>query len=152
MYTNNNIHSTENSTPIFIPLPPEVRFPNGTSDGACPVFDELCDFLRKWSPRSFEGYYEGVALFILSTIAARRVSFDLGKRRYTNLQIMLVGRTGISAKSTVASIATDILKAAGLGDLLIPDLITPQKLVNLMASNLEEEFNKLSDEEKQAVQ
>ena len=130
--------------PEFQSLPKECNFPKGTSANACPVFDHLCEWLRKWSPRSDDKFYEAVGIFILSTIAARRVSYDLGKTKYTNIQILLIGRTGLSAKSTVASLAIELITHIGLDYLLIPDLITPQKLVNIMSLNAPENFEKMS--------
>lgn len=151
MYTNINVGVTEHATTGYTRLPPEGRIPLGLSQHACPVFDQLCDFLRTWSPRSYEGYYEAVALFILSVIAAGRVSYDLGKKRLTNLMLLLIGRTGISAKSSVASLAQFVLNEIGLNYLLVSDIITPQKLVNLMSATVPDNFSKLSNSEKEAM-
>lgn len=135
------------SGPVFQKLPVECRFPINSSDKACLTFDLLCDWLRTWSPRSDNSYYEAVALFILSTIAARRVSYSFGGIRYTNLQILLIGRTGISAKTTVATLSRDLLTQLGLDFLLVPDIITPQKLVNIMTRNKPENYEKLTNDE-----
>lgn len=150
MLINDSTNPDGISTFPFKPLPPEARIPRAWSQNACPVFDHLCEYLRTWSPRSYEGFFEAVALFILSVIAAGRVTCELGKKRFTNLMIMLVGRTGISAKSTVASLSRFILHAIGLDFLLVPDLITPQKLVNIMSSKIPDNFAKLKNEDKEA--
>src|SRR5207248_11561637 len=56
----------------------------------------------KWSPRAYDGFHEAVGLWILSTIAARRVALAHGGRRYTPLFIALTARTSLYSKSTTA--------------------------------------------------
>ena len=117
---------------------------------ACPWLDEYIEFSRKWSPESFDGYHEACALAILSIVAAGRVIFDLGGPRKTNLNILLVGRTSIHAKSTASKIAIDLLAEADLDWLLASDETTPQKLIADMSSvELPDNFNVMSDKEKQ---
>jgi len=99
---------------------------------------------------SYDGYHEAVGLFILSTIAARRVAFNFGKLRYTNLFIALVGRTSIYAKTTAADIGIETLRMAGLDWLLAPDNSTPQWLVKHMSTtSLSEGYDKLPEERRQ---
>jgi len=131
-------------------LPLEARVSEELGLDACHWLDRYVDFSRIWSPESFDGYHEACGLFILSTVAARRVVFDLGGVRATNLYILLVGRTSIYAKSTAAEIGIDLLRATGLDWLLAPDEITPQKLVENMSSNvLPDNFDDLDDFERQ---
>lgn len=133
-------------------LPEEACLPEGLGLDACPWLDEYVKFSRIWSPESFDDYHEACGLFVLSTIAAGRVVFDLGGQRKTNLNILLVGRTSIHAKSTASNIAKDLLGVAGLDWLLAPDEITPQKLIADMSSNeLPENFSSMSDEVQQRV-
>ena len=119
---------------------------------ACPWIDEYIAFSRKWSPESYDGYHEACGLAILSTVAAGRVVFDLGGLRKTNLNILLIGRTSIHAKSTASNIAKDLLISAGLDWLMAPDETTPQKLIEDMSSIcLPENYDKLGVKEQQSA-
>lgn len=132
------------------PLPSEVNLPEDLGVDACPWLDEYIKFSRKWSPESFDGYHEACGLFVLSAIAARRVVFNLGSVRATNLNILLVGRTSIHAKTTAAEIGISLLRAADLDWMLAPDEVTPEKLVEIMSSNeLPQNFNILDEHEKE---
>lgn len=142
----NTLSSSDQLNGNFPQLPPEACLPEGIGSDACPWLDEYVDFSRIWSPESYAGYHEGCGLFLLSTVAARRVVFDLSGIRATNLNIALIGRTSIHAKSTTANIAIDLLDATGLDWLLAPDEITPQKLIADMSSNiLPDNFKDLDD-------
>lgn len=132
---NFNTFSSSDQLNAKVPqLPEEACLPEDLGLDACPWLDEYVEFSRIWSPESFDDYHEACGLFVLSTTAAGRVVFDLGGQRKTNLNIMLVGRTSIHAKSTTSNIAKDLLGAAGLDWLLAPDEITPQKLIADMSS------------------
>ena len=148
---NFNTFSLSNQLNSEVPqLPEEARLPEDLGVDACPWLDEYIEFSRIWSPESFDDYHVACGLFVLSTVAAGRVVFDLGGPRKTNLNIMLVGRTSIHAKSTASIIAKNLLGVAGLDWLLAPDEITPQKLIADMSSNeLPENFRGLSDEVQQ---
>lgn len=108
--------------------------------------DAYINFSRLWSPRSYDDFHEAVGLWVLSTVAARRVAAHLGKDRFTNLSIALVARTSIFAKSTNTEIGKDTLDAAGLRFLLAPDRSTPQSLVKGMVARLPDGFGELSTE------
>jgi hypothetical protein len=71
--------------------------------------DAYIEFSRRWSPRSFEGFHEACALWLLSTIAARRVRVHFSDLHYTNLYLSLARRTTMHAKSSATSIARDVL-------------------------------------------
>lgn len=100
--------------------------------------DDYVEFSRKWSPRAYDDFHEACALWLLSTIAARRLVIHMGKPRHTQLYIALVARTSIYAKSTTAEIAIQTLKEVGLDHLLMPDTATPQKFINIMAQGVVE--------------
>lgn len=148
---NFNPFSSSNQINSGVPQLPETAcLPENLGLDACPWLDEYVDFSRIWSPESFDDYHEACGLFVLSTVAAGRVVFDLGSPRKTNLNTMLVGRTSIHAKSTASNIAQSLLREARLEWLLAPDEITPQKLISDMASNeLPGNFRHLSDEVQQ---
>lgn len=85
---------------------------------------------RQWSPRAFDDFHLACGLWLLSTVAARRVVLHLGGPRYSNLYIALVARTSLWAKSTTAKIVTQTLNECGLSFLLAPDDSTPQKFIS----------------------
>jgi len=147
---NNNILSSSDHLNGKIPqLPPESVVPEDIGSDACPWLDEYIEFSRKWSPESFDGYHEACALAVLSIIAAGRVIFDFSGQRKTNLNILLIGRTSIHAKSTASNIAKDLLAEADLDWLLAADETTPHKLISDMASvELPDNYHDMSDREK----
>ena len=128
------IASHENSITQIPTLPANVHIPENIGVNACPWLDNYIAFSRKWSPISYYGYHEAVGIFLLSTVAARRVAYNFGKVGYTNLYIAMVGRTSIHAKTSTAEIGIDTLRMAGLDWLLAPDSSTPQWLIKSMAS------------------
>lgn len=136
----------------FEPLPQESLMPDELGNDACKWLDNYVKFASKWSPRSYEGYHTACGLWVLSTIAAGRVVFYLGKCHKTNLNILLIGRTTVSAKSTAANIGVDVLKAAGLDPLLLPNTCTPQEMVKLMSSPFPNGYTSLSGKEKDRVE
>jgi hypothetical protein len=97
-----------------------------------------------------EGYYEAVAMAILSTVAARRVVIDFGGPEYTNMFIALVGPTSWFKKSTTGKHFSGIIEAAGLDWLLGADITTPQKLLSNMAGKkLPENYEELTEDEQE---
>jgi hypothetical protein len=130
------------------PLPPDAHLPPSTGRDACRWLDGYIAFSRKWSPRSFEGYHEACGLWLLSTIAARRVLIHFGRARYTNLYIILAGRTTMHAKSSATGIARDLLAASGLDYLLAADEATPQSFLRALAgADLPPDFDDLTGDE-----
>lgn len=138
-----------NDSPNFLPLPEGAYLPEHLSEGASPWLDEYIAFSRKWSPRAYEGFHEAVGLWILSTVAARRVMLPHGGRRYTPLFIALTARTSLYSKSTTADIGTSVLAAAGLDWLLAPDEATPQKFVQSMAGMLPANYGSMDFEQQE---
>jgi hypothetical protein len=136
--------------PICPLLPAKFDYLKPLAATACKWVDECVAFLRKWSPRGYEGYYEAVAMAILSTVAARRVATNFAGSEYTPLYIALVGPTTFFKKSTTAKHLSGMLEAAGLDWLLGADVTTPQKLLSNMAGKkLPENYGDLPDDEKE---
>jgi hypothetical protein len=131
-------------------LPKDISVNPALGVDACPWLDDYIQFSRQWSPRSYDLYHTGCGLWVLSTIAARRVSVPFGKSRFTNLTILLVGRTGVWKKSTTAQIAKELLEKCDLGALLLPKC-TPEKMINLMSPKLPEGYDDFTIGEKEAV-
>lgn len=137
---NGNYHTAEDLIPdraqavaAGMPeLPIEARHDPKAAATASPWLDAYIDYSRIWSPRAHYDFHESVGLWMLSTVAARRIAIDFGKRRFTSLYIALASRTSVFAKSTTAEIAQTIMKAAGLSPMLAPDDATPQAFVRAM--------------------
>ena len=136
----------------FIPLPKHILLPTSLGSDACPWLDEYTEYSTKWSPRSYEGYHEATGLFVLSTVASRRVSYEFSRTRFTNLYFALVGRSSITYKSTAARIGKDVLIAAGLDWMLLPDTTTPQKMINLMSNSVPDNYQSLPLDQKTRIQ
>jgi hypothetical protein len=115
---------------------------------ACKWLDDYVDFSLEWSPRAYKGFHEACALWLLSTVAARRVYLHMGKPRYTNLYLALTARTSLYAKSTTAEIALQTIRMAGLSWLLAADSTTPQKFISDLTTRLVPDYDNLSDEQK----
>jgi hypothetical protein len=132
----------------YPPLPPSVKLPDHLAANACPWLDAYIAFSGKWSPRAYTGFHESCGLWLLSTVAARRVMIQLGKPRFTSLYIILAGRTSVHAKSTTAEVAIATLRQAGLDWLLVADNTTPQKFIKDMNTCLPDGYDAMSDEQK----
>ena len=151
---NSNSANDGSKEPKLIPapkLPLEAQLPPDLGLDACPWLDQYVEFSQKWSSRSFDGYHEAVGLWVLSTVAARRILVTFGKGLYTNLYILLVGRTSLYAKSTAAHIGRRLIDKIGLPFLLLPEDLTPQKMIRLMSNQLPEGFIKLSPDQKEKI-
>jgi hypothetical protein len=135
----------QEQVPEFKHLPPEVRMPDVELRQVCPVLQELVDFLERWSPESYDGYFLPCALALVSIISARRVQYEFGGRRSTSLYIILVGSTGISAKTTVMSLVQDILVELDLGFFLFPDTITAQKFLSEMCIQVPDDYEEKNE-------
>ena len=114
-------------------LPASARLDPALGLDASPWLDAYIDFSRRWAPRAYDGFHEAVGLWVLSTVAARRVKLDFGGERYPSLYIANVARSSIWTKSTAHHIGAELLKACGLSFLLAPDEATPQALLSKMS-------------------
>jgi hypothetical protein len=151
--SNNDYTAKGGNAQIIYPieLPKSAQLPPYLGMDACPWLDEYIEFSKLCSPRSFDGFHESVGYWILSTIAARRVAIIFGGERYTNLYFLLVGRTTLFAKSTVARIGKDLIREIGLDFLLLPDECTPQWMIMDMAGKLPEDYEDLSIQQKELI-
>lgn len=103
---------------------------------------------RQWSPRAYDDFHLACALWLLSTVAARRVVLHLGGTRYSNLYIALVARTSLWAKSTTAKIVTQTLAQCGLSYLLAPDDSTPQRFISDLVLRVPGDWDRLGGMER----
>lgn len=133
------------------PLPADAQLEPQLAVGASPWLDEYQEFSRKWAPRAYEGFHEAVGLWILSTIAARRVQVDLGGQRFTNLYLANVARSSVWTKSTAHKIGSETIDQAGLRYLLAPDDATPAALLQRMARQTVTNWDNLTLDDQEAT-
>ena len=75
-------------------------------------------------------YIETSALMILSTTIRRNIHFYFGSRKlFTNLWVVLIGKSSLLRKSTCMNIAMDFID----NDLILPQDVTPQKLIEILS-------------------
>ncbi len=130
------------------PLPDTSKVDPQLGRGACKWLDDYIAFSRKWSPRAFDGFHTACGLWLLSSTAARRVQFYMGKTRYTNLYLAMTARTSLYAKTTTAEIPLQINRQAGLSWQLAADNTTPQKFISDLTTRLVNDYDSLNDEQK----
>lgn len=143
---------TFDNTLVYVPeLPESARVDTSQNEYACGWLDSFSMFSKKMSPRAYDGFHEAVGLWLLSTIAARRVRLTLGiKRFYPSLYIALTAPTTVFSKSTTVNTGYRVLQASGLDFLLTPDDSTPQAFINDMAGHVDNMYGAMTDEQKTA--
>lgn len=132
-------------------LPLRARTRDDLAATASRWLDQYIDFSRKWSPRSYDDFHEACGLWLLSTIAARRVVAHLGGARYTNLSITLCARSSIWAKSTAAGIAAQFMREASLTHLLSPDDCTPAQFIRRLVARVTDDYDSLPAHKREAL-
>ena len=142
----------ESGVPV---LPAHVKANEARAHEASPTLDALIKFFQYWCTRSYEGYHEAVAIWVLSTIAARRVVLPWRKGVWTNLYIVLVSDSTVNAKTEAASYGQYVIEQCGLKFLLSPADITPQKFVSKMGGNvysIPRNYSVMKDEDKKRLE
>jgi hypothetical protein len=112
-------------------LPDTARIDAQAAAEASRFLHDYVAFSTKWAPRAYHGFHETVALFVLATLAARRVKIAFGAGQYTSLYLALAGRTGLFTKTTAADIGIALLRRVA-PYLLAADDSTPQALIRAM--------------------
>jgi hypothetical protein len=107
---------------------------------------------KKWAPRAAPGYHTAVGLWVLSTVAARRIVIHTGSHDvFPTLFLALIGESTLWTKSTTASIGLRIIRRANCGHLLSPDRTTPQFLLKLMSGIVPHDYGQKPPEEQEAM-
>lgn len=135
----------------FPALPENARLPDALAAGACDWLDRYVDFSKKWSPSGYDDFHAACGLWLLSVVSARRVVLGFGGEWHTGLYIMLCSRSGATAKTTTARIATNLLKAAGLRYMLAPDRITPQEFLGSLTTQLPMRWSNMKEKKRELV-
>lgn len=156
--SNNSVEAAPAPAPMFVvrsadlipPLPKAVQPDHDLARISSPWLDTYINYSKKWAPNAYDGYHEAVALWSLSTVAARRIAVPIGGLKYTGLYIAMVGRTSVFTKTTAAKVGIKLLGAAGLNFLLCPDEMTPQAFIeHLSTVPLPKNYNDLSEKDQE---
>ena len=129
------------------PLPDALRYSEDLIKNGCKWLDDYETFSKKWTPRGYDLFHTCGGLFVLSTLAGRRVELSFGGGEHTQLYIAQVGKSGIS-KSSTADIAELVLEKAGFTHRLTPHKMTPQSFLAELAGRIHPDYDTL-DYEKQ---
>lgn len=103
--------------------------------------DDWIEYSRQWAPGAYDGFHAGTGLWLLSSVAARRVVAHAGFSVYPSLYIVLCAQTSLFNKSTATNLAVDFLRQIGLDFLLASDTATPQKFINDLVGYLPDDFH-----------
>lgn len=115
--------------------------------------DEYTEHSAYWAPRAAPSYHRTVGLWVLSTIAARRIVCQMGSRDvYPTLFLALISDSGLWTKTEAASIGLKMLRRAGCGHLLAPDRTTPQFLLKFMSGSVPDNYGRKPPEEQDHLQ
>lgn len=136
----------------FPALPDIAYLDPRLSAGACQWLDEYVQYSKQVSPEGYTDFHEACGLWLLSTIAGRRIKIPFARKQYTPLMIVMVARTSLYAKSNTAEAAINVLQSAGLRWLLGSDETTPQKLMSDMAGGLPKNYDSLSADQQYYIQ
>lgn len=126
------------SLPVYAQIHPEI------AEGAAPWLEAYCEYSRQWAPRAASNFHEAIGLWVLSTVAARRICVMFGNPIYPVLFINLAAESTIYTKSTAVTQGTNLLRAAGCDFLLSPNHTTPQALIRSMHGRVPEDYEKLT--------
>lgn len=136
-------------TPVTPALPPGVARP---TTGLQTWLHRYIQHSQYWAPRAAPGYHAAVGLWVLSTVAARRIVVHMGSNDiFPTLFIALISESTLWTKTTVGSLGVRLLRRAGCGHLLGPDRTTPQYLLKLMSGIVPREYSTVSPEEQEEL-
>jgi hypothetical protein len=131
-------------------LPKKAEVDQAQAKKASPWLDEYVKYSLRYSPQSFHGFHEACGLWILSTVAGRRLHMpDFGPGHYANLYILMAAKSGQYVKTVAARAATRVLKDCNLRWTLAPDEITPQALIRHLSGIVPSNYNNLFEEDKE---
>jgi hypothetical protein len=132
------------------PLPEPVRPNEALAAQASPTLDLIIAYIKHWATRSYEGYHEAAALWVLATIAARRIKLPWRDGIWPSLYFLFVSRSGRLAKTEAARYGARIMRECGLEYLLAPNQITPQRFIsNLSGTTLPRNYSTMKPEEQE---
>ena len=133
-------------------LPAEAYLDPHLGVHAAPWLDAYKAYSQQWATRAATHFHEAVGLWMLSTVAARRVSVTHnGQRHFSNLFVAMVARSTLYTKSTVAKLGRDALKQAGCGALLFQGKATPHAFMQDLSGHVDPEYPYLTPVQQEEV-
>src|SRR6476620_9241535 len=94
-------------------LSPQKQISPLSSQGACVWLEGYESFSHEASPEGFEDFHTFCGIWLLSSVAARRIYLPLRTMNvYPNLTIALCGDSSLFAKTTTARVAKTLLQSA----------------------------------------
>ena len=141
-----------NPPPLAPPLPRAAVLPPVARADVAPWLHAYCQYSAQWSPRAAHGFHEAIGLWVLSTIAARRICVEMGTPVYPVLFLSLVARSTLYAKTTTAKLGRNILLRAGCQHFLAADRSTPQALLRSMSGRVPMHYGSSNEEEQTIIQ
>jgi hypothetical protein len=130
------------------PLLPSRASPDPRlAEQAAPWLDAYITYSLQWSPRAAQGFHQAVGLWILSTIAARRICVEMGRPYYPSLFMALLAPSSLYAKTTTAQLGRQALYDAGCSCFLAADRATPQALLRSMSGRVPADYGTFNEDE-----
>lgn len=130
-------------------LPEHAQCEIGLLPTVSPWLTDYIDYSKSASPEGYRDFHLACGLWVLSTVAARRLQVPQATPVLTPLTLIMVARTSLFAKSTTARAGTMLLRAAGLQTLLGDDETTPQRLLYDMAGHMPTNWRMLSADDQE---
>jgi len=116
-------------------LPKSARIPPEKAAGAAEWLDHYVEFSKYESPGAYSHYHEGCGLWILSTLAGRRIAYKptVTITLWPNLFIANVGVSTLWRKSTTTNVARYTLSKVASGQHFIyPFVSSAENLIKIM--------------------
>lgn len=130
---------------IMPSLPRDACLDAGMAHGAAPWLEDYIQHSKKWSPSAAQSFHQAIGLWILSTVAARRVCVHLGSEKFPTLCLALIAPSTLYAKTTTAKIGRTAVHRSGCACLLAPHRSTPQALVQFMGGPVPADYGDVDD-------
>lgn len=140
------------SLPLCPPLPDACILDETLANTASPWLDAYCAYSQRWAPRAASGFHQAIGLWVLSTVAARRICVELGNPIYPVLFLGMIAESSHYTKTTAAANGHTLLRRAGLQHLLAPDRSTPQALLRSMSGRVPQDYGQRTDEDQEGMQ
>jgi hypothetical protein len=116
------------------PLPPEATAIYTHLAPCGGWLDAYIDFNLAAFPMTPRSFHEATGLLLVSLVVARRACLHVATTRlFPNLYLLYIAASGTYRKSTALGGVADVLRAADLLHLLLPERMTPQVLIERMS-------------------
>jgi len=132
---------------VYIPSLPVYATPKDSdikaAAAACRWHDDFVAWAIKRSPMTPPLVLEAGAVYLLGVAIARRVCLQVHDRIYPHLYMLWIAETTRYAKSTGLKAVSEVARAA-IPHMLLPQTATPEALLEAMAGEMPENFDRLN--------